>query len=170
MLAAASTSAHVCTRITFEVDADKLPHYSDQHLAALWHVSQANPAPFGDRKACDFAEQVGREIIRRFVLQTGPELWNHQGRHVETKQRMDGDRWTQVEAYLRERIEPNAFVTMDQLMHALAIEPSPMNESSLRDALYRCNFEQANGGPDNRMRGWQAPAATPAASAAGATA
>ncbi len=164
MLAAAI--AHVCTRITFDVDADKLPHYTDQHLAALWHIAQANPAPFGDRGACEFAEKVGREIIRRFLVQTGPELWNHQGRHVETKQRIDGDRWTQVEAYLREQIEPGAFVTMHQLMHALTIEPSPMNESGLRDALHRCNFEQANGGPDNRMRGWQAPAAATVGNAA----
>lgn len=78
------SSAHVCTRITFDVDASRLPGYTDQHLAALWHVAQANPAPFGDHKACDFAEHVAREIVRRFIAQTGPELWNHQGRHIGT--------------------------------------------------------------------------------------
>lgn len=69
------------TTITFEVHAD-LERYTDQHLAALWHISQANPAPFGDKVACDFAEHVAREIIRRFLASTPPELWVHQGRHI----------------------------------------------------------------------------------------
>jgi hypothetical protein len=36
-----------------------------------------------DTEAGDFAEHVGREIIRRFTQKTGPALWNHQGRHAE---------------------------------------------------------------------------------------
>ncbi|RYF02353.1 MAG: hypothetical protein EOO32_00075 [Comamonadaceae bacterium] len=82
MQASTTPSAHVCTTITFKVHHDRLQGYTDEHLASLWHIAQANPAPYGDRDACDFAEQVGREIIRRFVAQTGPELWNHQGRHA----------------------------------------------------------------------------------------
>jgi hypothetical protein len=70
------------TSITFEVDADNLPSFSDTHIAQLWHVSQANPAPFGDAAACDFAERVGREIVRRWLNDKPPELWAHQGRHV----------------------------------------------------------------------------------------
>ncbi len=70
------------TTITFEVDGDELERHTDEYLAQLWHIAQANPAPFGDRQACGLAEQVGREIIRRFLVATPPQLWNHQGRHV----------------------------------------------------------------------------------------
>lgn len=70
------------TVITFEIDGDNLGHFNDTYLAQLWHIGQANPAPFGDRQACDFAEQVGREIIRRWVGAEGPALWTHQARHV----------------------------------------------------------------------------------------
>jgi len=74
------------TIIQFEVDGSDLEHWDDQHLAQLWHIAQANPAPFGDAEACDFAERVGREIIRRFVSNTRPELWHHQARHVTQRQ------------------------------------------------------------------------------------
>ena len=70
------------TSITFQIEVDKLPHYTDAYLAQLWHIAQANPAPFGDTQACDLAEQVGREIVRRWLATTPPELWHHQGRHV----------------------------------------------------------------------------------------
>ena len=71
------------TSITFEVDADNLASFNDAYIAQLWHVSQANPAPFGDAAACNFAELVGREIIRRWLVGTPPELWTHQARHVQ---------------------------------------------------------------------------------------
>lgn len=70
--------------IKFEIDigAGALEHYNDHYLATLWHIAQANPAdPFENKEAGEFAERVGREIIRRFVSQTGPELWHHQGGH-----------------------------------------------------------------------------------------
>lgn len=70
------------TTITFEVDADNLQSFNDAYIAQLWHVAQANPAPFGDAAACNFAEQVGREIVRRWLSSTPPELWVHQARHV----------------------------------------------------------------------------------------
>lgn len=70
------------TTITFEVDTDSMGHVTDAHIAQLWHIAQANPAPFGDRNACEFAEAVGREIVRRWLACTPPELWTHQGRHV----------------------------------------------------------------------------------------
>lgn len=54
----------------------------DTYLVSLWHLSQINPAPFGDPEACGFAEKVGREIIRRFVEKVGPELWAVQGAHI----------------------------------------------------------------------------------------
>ena len=67
-------------RIVVEIDVAGLPGYTDSHLAALWHVTQVNPAPHGDREAGDLAEQVGREIIRRWLGVSEPELWRHQGR------------------------------------------------------------------------------------------
>ncbi|MDH1675842.1 hypothetical protein [Comamonas aquatica] len=70
------------TSITFQIESDKLPHYTDAYLAQLWHIAQANPAPFGDAQACELAEQVGREIVRRWLATTPPELWHHQGRHA----------------------------------------------------------------------------------------
>ena len=71
------------TTITFEIDSSSLPNVTDAYLAALWHVTQANPAPLGDRVAGDVAERVGREIIRRFLATTPPLLWDHQGRHAD---------------------------------------------------------------------------------------
>lgn len=68
--------------ISFEVDSNQLPHINDQYLTQLWHIAQANPAPTGDVQASDFAEQVGREIIKRWLAQTPPALWTHQGRHI----------------------------------------------------------------------------------------
>lgn len=76
------TSAGACTRITFEVDPRNLEGYTDEYIVQLWHIGQANPAPFGDVAACDFAERVGREIIRRFVTSQPPSLWSYSGRHV----------------------------------------------------------------------------------------
>lgn len=69
--------------ITFELDTARLTHYTDSHLAQLWHLAQANPAPFADLQACRFTEEVGREIIRRFLAATPPDLWNHQGVHID---------------------------------------------------------------------------------------
>lgn len=73
------------TSITFQIDADKLPHINDSYLAQLWHIAQANPAEFGDVTACDIAERVGREIVRRWLAATPPELWHHQGRHAASR-------------------------------------------------------------------------------------
>lgn len=69
--------------IHVEIDRDQLQVYTDRHLASLWHVAQANPAPMENREAGQVAELVGREIIRRFVTQAGPELWAHQGGHAD---------------------------------------------------------------------------------------
>jgi len=77
------------TAITITFDVDALEGYTDQALAKFWHVAQANPAPFGDAEACDVAERVGREIIRRWLMTTPFDLWNHQGRHVADRARMD---------------------------------------------------------------------------------
>ena len=68
--------------IAFELDTAVLSSKTDSHLAQLWHIAQANPAPFGDVPACEFAEAVGREIIARWMATTSIELWTHQGRHA----------------------------------------------------------------------------------------
>lgn len=70
--------------ITINIDTASIESYTDTYVAQLWHVAQANPAdPFKDRDAGLLAETIGREIIRRFVKRTGPELWHHQGHHYD---------------------------------------------------------------------------------------
>jgi hypothetical protein len=69
------------TAITIEIDISRLAHYSDSHLAALWHLAQVNPAPIEDQDAGELAERIGREIIRRWLQASPPELWRHQGHH-----------------------------------------------------------------------------------------
>ncbi|MGP4030235.1 hypothetical protein [Actinomadura sp. 3N407] len=66
--------------VTFEIDDTKLRGASDTHLATLWHVVQANPAPHGDKHAGEIAERIAREIVRRWLGGVEPELWRHQGR------------------------------------------------------------------------------------------
>lgn len=77
------------TSITFDVDSDSLDGYTDQYIADLWHIAQANPAPFGDADACHFADKLGREIIKRFLATAPLNLWTHQGSHIASKRRMD---------------------------------------------------------------------------------
>ena len=68
--------------ISIEIDEAELPRYTNTHLAMIWHVAQANPRDgFADSIAGDLAERIGREIIRRWLKATPPELWHHQGRH-----------------------------------------------------------------------------------------
>lgn len=67
--------------ITFEIDTQALSGYTDRCVSQLWHIVQANPAPIESRQAAELAELVGREIIRRFLLATEPELYAHQGHH-----------------------------------------------------------------------------------------
>lgn len=69
--------------ITIEVDTDRLEGLRDEYLAALWYVTQANPAPIEDRQAGQLAEHVGRAIITRFLKSTPPLLWDHQGKHAD---------------------------------------------------------------------------------------
>ena len=67
------------TTVTFEIDTAGLRSVEDRYLAQLWHVAQANPAVSTDKEAADLAEAVGREIIRRWLVATPPELYAHQG-------------------------------------------------------------------------------------------
>lgn len=81
------------TTISISFDKDALQNYTDGHLAALWHVAQANPAPIEDHDAGEIAESIGREIIRRFLARTSPELWRHQGRHYYWNELRNVGRW-----------------------------------------------------------------------------
>lgn len=67
------------TAVTIEIDTEGLRSLEDRYLAGLWHVAQANPAPSRDVEAADLAEAIGREIIRRWLVATPPELYAHQG-------------------------------------------------------------------------------------------
>lgn len=68
--------------ITIEFDLNNLPRYTDQRLALLWHVAQANPANgFEDQTAGDIAQKIGWEIIRRWLRSVPPEMYHHQQRH-----------------------------------------------------------------------------------------
>jgi len=69
--------------ITITIDTGALSGFTDQHLATLWHVAQANPADISDVDAGKVAEAIGREIIRRFLVSTPPELYHHQGHHAD---------------------------------------------------------------------------------------
>ncbi len=71
------------TSITLEFDSDSLS-YVDGYLAALWHAAQWNSKPGADREACETAERIGREIIRRWLASVEPELWHRQGSHAES--------------------------------------------------------------------------------------
>jgi hypothetical protein len=66
--------------ITIRIDDARLAGYTDEFLAACWHVAQHNPAAYGDHAAGELAERIGREIIRRWLRDVPPELWHHQGR------------------------------------------------------------------------------------------
>lgn len=70
------------TTITFEIDASSLDRYTDEYLAAYWHVSQANPASYGDKAACELAEAIKTEILRRWLLAQPPMLHSHKISHV----------------------------------------------------------------------------------------
>lgn len=66
--------------IAIEIDEAKLSSYTDEYLAVCWHAAQHNPVAYGDQVAGDLVERIGREIIRRWLGTTTPELWHHQGR------------------------------------------------------------------------------------------
>jgi hypothetical protein len=70
------------TSITIEFDQHALSGYTDEYLAVLWHLAQANPADgFTTSEPGDLAEKIAREIVRRWLAGVPPELWHHQGQH-----------------------------------------------------------------------------------------
>ena len=86
------------TAITIEFDLGAMEGYTDAFVAQLWHVAQANPAPISDIAAGDIAEHIGREIIKRWLARTPPDLWSHQGRHYYSCRLTDERSTKNVEA------------------------------------------------------------------------
>lgn len=68
--------------IVVSFDLDRLQSYTDEYLAQLHHVCQANPAEFGDKEACETAEAVKSEIVRRWLARVPAELYHHQAKHI----------------------------------------------------------------------------------------
>ena len=66
------------TSITFEIDTEGLSGFTDEYLAQLWHIAQANPAPSGNQDAEYLASKIGFEIIRRWLKGVPPSLYAHQ--------------------------------------------------------------------------------------------
>lgn len=65
------------TAITFVIDTQGLDGYTDEYLAQLWHIAQANPEPWCNQEACELVKQVGTEIIRRWLTAMPVPLHNH---------------------------------------------------------------------------------------------
>lgn len=81
-------------RVTFDIDPAGLPTVNDSHLAALWHIGQANPAQHGDREAGELVKTVGIEIIRRWLANVPPELYAHQSDDYHWKTLMTHGAWS----------------------------------------------------------------------------
>ena len=74
--------------VTIEIDTDSLQSVTDEYLATMWHVAQANPADgFKSPEPGRLAEAIGREIIRRFLATTPAQLYLHQGHHYDWGQK-----------------------------------------------------------------------------------
>ena len=155
------------TTITFEVDADRLDSYNDQYIAQLWHISQANPAPYGDRDACDFAEHVAREIVRRFLAATAPELWVHHGHHIAFKASALQP-LPQVNATIEEGIAAllneghgSGFFTMVEIIDRMGFAPGSISigtQGAILTALKRAGFQRTKmqmPGENDRKWGWR---------------
>lgn len=81
------------TAITFNIDTCSLQSYSDEHIAALWHIAQVNPAPHGDHDAGVLVEHIGREIVLRWLRGVPVPVWNIQGRDYYHQQLTRFARW-----------------------------------------------------------------------------
>jgi hypothetical protein len=66
-------------QIAIEFDEGQLGSYTDERIALLWHVAQANPVAHGDRQASELVEKLTWEIVRRWLGTVPPELYHHQG-------------------------------------------------------------------------------------------
>ena len=67
-------------QIAITFDLNQLSGYTDEFLATLWHVAQANPAPHGDHDAGEIASKIGAQVIRRWLAKAPVEMYRHQQR------------------------------------------------------------------------------------------
>ena len=140
--------------IHFDIDASDLTSYSDAYLAQLWHIAQANPAPIRDREAGRFAELVGREVIRRWLAASTPELWRHQGEHHywafladNGHWPADGGPWVNRRAEAALSMQARLVSTLQQLItEAARDEEGAPNSVSLFDAKALLDEIKANAG------------------------
>ncbi|WP_320784141.1 hypothetical protein [Streptomyces sp. CRN 30] len=72
--------------IAIDIDVAQLPRVPDDHLAMLWHVAQFNPAAFADQQAGELVQKISWEIIRRWLGNTPPSMYNHQPRQYHWQQ------------------------------------------------------------------------------------
>jgi hypothetical protein len=89
--------------LAIEIDTGTLDNIADSHLASLWHVAQANPAPHCDRAAGQLAEDIGREIVRRWLRDTPPPLWDKQGNSYYWNELRKHGYWHEGKTY---RLDP----------------------------------------------------------------
>jgi hypothetical protein len=66
------------TTITFEIDTEALDGFTDEHIASLWHLAQANPAPLGNKDAGHLSGRIGFEIIKRWLKTAPVAMYRHQ--------------------------------------------------------------------------------------------
>jgi hypothetical protein len=64
--------------ITIAFDSDGLRSVDDAYLHAMWHASQLNPAPHGDRTAGELVTLITQEIVRRWLMKAPVEMFRHQ--------------------------------------------------------------------------------------------
>lgn len=89
--------------ITIEFDTSALGGYTDETLAMLWHVAQANPADgFDSEEPGDIAMAVGWEIIRRWLRDQPPAMFSHQQRHYHWNQLTKFAKWNGSEWVARD--------------------------------------------------------------------
>ena len=73
--------------ISISFDLDALKGYTDDYLARLHYVCQANPADIDDAAAIDAAEAVKAEILERWLRKAPISMFHHQGRHMRLVRR-----------------------------------------------------------------------------------
>jgi hypothetical protein len=77
------------TTITFEIDTSRLIGMTDEQLACLWHIAQANPAPYGDRDAGRLVRSLNTEIVTRWLAGQTPRMHTHSPEDPYVKTLMD---------------------------------------------------------------------------------
>ena len=112
------------SQITIEIDTDRLATYTDEHLATLWYVAQANPAPHTDHDAGQLAEHVAMEIVRRWIAKVRAPVWNHQARSYYWDILSRHGKWLPVNGDENNRQwTPNAADPAQQQQHRETVRP-----------------------------------------------